>query len=156
MSLAILIITGIYLFVQSYYDLKYMKVPVYINNIMLYITVFLYCIDTLILKLEIIDIVITITVIIILYIMNKIHMYGSGDFKALEIIFLNLRYITNQHVDNSIFLLLLIMLIANIILIIFHKFITNKEINKQKRVAYFPCLTIGYMITLTLGGNYFG
>lgn len=136
------IITFIYLCIQSYYDSKYMKVPIFINNIMLIISLILYIIN----KINIEDFIITIFVIIILYILYKFHMYGSGDLKALVIIYLNIR----AEIDTAIFLLLCVMLIANIILLIFHKIIKNKN----NRVAYFPCLTIGYFLIM-IGGYYF-
>lgn len=136
------IITFIYLCIQSYYDSKYMKVPIFINNIMLIVSLILYIID----KTNIEYFIISIFVIIILYIMYKFHMYGSGDLKALVIIYLNIR----AEIDTAIFLLLCVMLIANIILLIFHKIIKNKN----NRVAYFPCLTIGYFLIM-IGGYYF-
>lgn len=136
------IITFIYLCIQSYYDSKYMKVPIFINNIMLIVSLILYIID----KINIEHFIISIFVIIILYIMYKFHMYGSGDLKALVIIYLNIR----AEIDTAIFLLLCVMFIANIILIIFHKIIKNKN----NRVAYFPCLTIGYFLIM-IGGYYF-
>lgn len=136
------IITFIYLCIQSYYDSKYMKVPIFINNIMLIVSLILYIID----KINIEYFIISIFVIIILYIMYKFHMYGSGDLKALVIIYLNIR----AEIDTAIFLLLCVIFIANIILIIFHKIIKNKN----NRVAYFPCLTIGYFLIM-IGGYYF-
>lgn len=136
------IITFIYLCIQSYYDSKYMKVPIFINNIMLIVSLILYIID----KTNIEYFIISIFVIIILYIMYKFHMYGSGDLKALVIIYLNIR----AEIDTAIFLLLCVIFIANIILIIFHKIIKNKN----NRVAYFPCLTIGYFLIM-IGGYYF-
>lgn len=136
------IITFIYLCIQSYYDSKYMKVPIFINNIMLIVSLILYIID----KTNIEYFIISIFVIIILYILYKVHMYGSGDLKALVIIYLNIR----AEIDTAIFLLLCVMFIANIILIIFHKIIKNKN----NRVAYFPCLTIGYFLIM-IGGYYF-
>lgn len=136
------IMTFIYLCIQSYYDSKYMKVPIFINNIMLIISLILYIID----KTNIEYFIISIFVIIILYIMYKFHMYGSGDLKALVIIYLNIR----AEIDTAIFLLLCVIFIANIILIIFHKIIKNKN----NRVAYFPCLTIGYFLIM-IGGYYF-
>lgn len=136
------IMTFIYLCIQSYYDSKYMKVPIFINNIMLIISLILYIID----KINIEYFIISIFVIIILYILYKFHMYGSGDLKALIIIYLNIR----AEIDTAIFLLLYVIFIANIILIIFHKIIKNKN----NRVAYFPCLTIGYFLIM-IGGYYF-
>ena len=136
------IMTFIYLCIQSYYDSKYMKVPIFINNIMLIISLILYIID----KINIKYFIISIFVIIILYILYKLHMYGSGDLKALIIIYLNIR----AEIDTAIFLLLCVIFIANIILIIFHKIIKNKN----NRVAYFPCLTIGYFLIM-IGGYYF-
>lgn len=136
------IMTFIYLCIQSYYDSKYMKVPIFINNIMLIISLILYIID----KINIEYFIISIFVIIILYILYKFHMYGSGDLKALIIIYLNIR----AEIDTAIFLLLCVIFIANLILIIFHKIIKNKN----NRVAYFPCLTIGYFLIM-IGGYYF-
>lgn len=144
------IITFIYLGIQSYYDSKYMKVPIFINNIMLIVSLILYGIDFAIKKITIEYFMISIIVMIVLYIMYKFHMYGSGDLKALVVIYLNIRYIAKVKIDTAIFLLLCVMFIANIILIIFHKIIKNKN----NRVAYFPCLTIGYFLIM-IGRYYF-
>ena len=141
----LILITLIYLIIQSYFDYKYMKVPVIINDIVLIIVIVLYIINENITKsFSIQNISIILITILIFYIMYKFHMYGSGDLKGLIIILFTLQ--------GNLLLLLINMLIANIIMIIFHKIIKNKIIDNKRRVAYFPCLLIGYIFVLIIGG----
>ena len=149
----VFIITTIYLIIQSCFDITTQKVPVVLNNIMLIVNSIFYIISILSLQpLPILELLQTMTVCIVIIFLSKYaHWYGSGDAKAIIVILFTLRFVSNLYPKTDIFMILITLFISNMLFLIFYK-IQNKLTSKtDNRHAFFPFLTVGYIVTYLLG-----
>lgn len=142
-----------YLLFQSIEDYKHMQVYVLPNNIVLLFTIGSYLIEKIITTGSLLiplDVIMTVFGIIILHLFK---IYASGDMKALISIFFSLRFvgIPAKSMEPNLFMFLIFILITNTFFSItyIYRRIKNKN-NKKTRAAYFPYLTIGYILTLIL------
>ena len=128
-----------------------MKVYVFPNNIMMIFTIVSYLIDKIIRQDFVfpIEILFTVFGIILLCILK---LYASGDMKAMISIFFALRFLT--YPDPNLLLFLICILITNTFFSVTYiyrkikkKILKEKNDAKDNRVAYFPYLTIGYILT---------
>lgn len=151
------IIMTTYLIFQSIEDYKNMQVYVFPNNVILSYTIISYFIEKIIVTRSImvpLDVLMTVMAIIIL---SLFHLYASGDMKALISIFFALRYtLVNTGTtiqEPNLFVFLIFLLITNTffsLTYIYRRIKQRDRCNKKMRVAYFPYLTIGYVLTSIL------
>lgn len=148
-QITIFAITTAYLIIQSIFDIRSKKVLVCFNHLALIISIGLYLIDMVQIRpIPFLELLQTTLLIIILICLSKYaRWFGSGDAKAMLVIALMLRYLSDLYPYVDIMLFLITLFISNFLFYIFHT-IRNRILKKQEsRHAYFPFLTIGYVMT---------
>lgn len=143
-SIIISIIICGYLIIQSISDIKTKKVRVLYNDLMLWFITCHYLGECI---MENTFPTYSIIFIIFLIILASIfHIFGSGDAKAFIIILISTRYWQINILHPNILIFAYFIIITNAICLIYH-FIKRKITKtKEKRIAYFPFMTIGYIL----------
>lgn len=149
MSAVISVIIFFYLLFQSISDIKTMQVYVLPNNIAIILSIILYITDCI--ALSIFPSPESIVVIGSIFLLSILKMYGIGDAKAMVVIYLTSRYWNPYSPYPNTFYFLLSILLANILFLVVNKIKQIiKSSPKEKKAAYFPFLTIGYVINFFL------
>lgn len=148
------VIIFLYLLFQSIKDAKSMSVYSIPNNIALFFSIGLYVWDCFHLG---INLSWECIIIMIAIVFGKIiGSYGTGDMKAMIVIYFMLRYWYPSYPHPSTAVFLLVILISNLLFLLYYginkvKAFRKKESFQKKKAAYFPVLTIGYVIGVILG-----
>lgn len=153
LQLTIFITTTIYLITQSLFDMATKKVPVIINNIALVANVVCYLLSIQNMNpIPILELLQTVLICIIIVCLSKYaHWYGIGDAKAMIVMLFSLRFASSIYPEIDIFMFLIAMFVADLLFLVFYKICEKFVLEKSKRHAFFPFLTIGYFFTYLLG-----
>lgn len=138
-----------YLLIQTVSDIKTLKVYVFLNNIILSFSIFCYFFDCMRANTPIMQPFFP-NLCMLCFILSTAFLYGTGDVKALLIIYFTTRYFSNTypHPDNLLFLITF--LFANILFILISFILKIKKgilLKSEKlRLPFFPMLMGSYII----------
>lgn len=153
MGIITTVIVFIYLLLQSKSDIKTMQVYTFPNNCILIANIMLYIIDCIRYASYPVSEFFIIAFAVIL--LCKMKMFGSGDAKAMLSTYLALRYVSFTYPHPNLGLFIIEIISANFIFIgqYFTKIKADKKDKKAKkeRMAYFPAITVGYVIAIIFG-----
>lgn len=154
-----LVIIFIYFIIQSISDYKTMEVYKTLNNIFMILSIVLYILDCIYLKVN--PTIECLIVMIILLLFYMLRYFGKGDLKAFIVIYFASRYnqMTFPHPNLGLFLIaILTAIIIFLLLYAIYKISKNTtkikiDENGKKRAAFFPALTCGYIVSTLLAIN---
>ena len=139
----------IYLFIQSIWDIKLKQVPVLYNNIALLlfgVPSICYYLYSALFCHNYIPILYFVGAFFLLFAEYKLHIFGSGDFKAMMVIFFATLFSKTSFPNPNLECFFVTIFFADLFMLIIHfKKLFQKQ--KENRVAFFPYLFLGYLFS---------
>lgn len=138
----------IYLCVQSYSDIKTMKVPVFLNNIAVAVSLVFLIAGYVVTGTVIDKSVLPGALCILLFVLFRI--YGKGDIKAMFAMFASSAFFGSGFSQPDSISFLVALLFGNILFYVIWKLYKMVTGSDRKKAPFFPYLVISYVAMFVL------